>query len=126
MIRRWLRNAIRPLRLLARRFVLLPDPEAGNFVGEDGCLQIAACFVAWNQVEGDYLEFGVYQGRSFAAAYHAIAYHRRQRASLDIDSPEYKRWKECRPRFFAFDSFEGIPAGDGDLDVDFFPGAYRC
>lgn len=72
-------------------------------------------------VEGDYLEFGVWTGRSFADAYHeipkAFAYG--------------KLWnlvKEPRPcRFFAFDSFEGLPEIKGaDADGPFKKGEYCC
>jgi hypothetical protein len=69
---------------------------------------------ASHSVEGDYLEFGVSTGRTFVAAWeHA------QRAGL------------ARMRFFAFDSFRGLPEARG---VDalgfqhaaFEAGAYAC
>lgn len=48
--------------------------------------------LAKSQSGGDYLEFGVYRGRALMAAYFAA-----QRASL------------TDMRFYAFDSFEGLP-----------------
>ena len=121
-----IRRILRPLQLAARRFVMLPLPEEGSFTGTHGCLYTAASFVTWNQVEGDYLEFGVYKGASFAAAYHALHHHRAKHESYGHSSAEYAHWKQTRPRFFAFDSFEGLPEGLGGRQVDYAPGAYSC
>jgi len=53
-------------------------------------------FVQGNSIEGDYLEFGTYQGRSLASAHHIA-----QLYSLK------------KMRFYAFDSFEGLPEIQG-------------
>lgn len=113
-------RAIRLLRERAGRFVF------AKYVGQHGCLNAAMSFVTWNQIEGDYLEFGVYKGHSFAAAYHALRYNRKNYARLGYDSPEYRHWKENPPRFFAFDSFEGLPGGAFERQVDYHEGAYQC
>ncbi len=113
-------KAIRLLRKMAGRFVFT------RYIGSHGCLNAATSFVTWNQIEGDYLEFGVYQGRSMAAAYHAFMYNRKILLNRGYDSPEYRRWKDNPPRFFAFDSFEGLPGGPGERDIDFHTGAYQC
>lgn len=118
-----LRRILRPLRLLAGRIGL---SENGNFTGPHSCIHTAASFVAWNQIEGDYLEFGVYRGESLAVAYHALRRHRREHSASGFDSPEYKGWQANPPRFFAFDSFEGLPSGSVERHVDYFPGAYGC
>ncbi|MFA7295959.1 MAG: TylF/MycF/NovP-related O-methyltransferase [Dehalococcoidia bacterium] len=55
--------------------------------------------------EGDYLEFGVHRGVSVVLA-HDLAQHLGLR----------------RMRFFAFDSFEGLPEGEG---TKFFAGRFR-
>ena len=107
------RKALRPLRILAGRFAI---QDGSNLTGKHGCLHAAASFVTWNQIEGDYLEFGVYQGASMAAAYRALARNHRLHPSSSSDSP----------RFFAFDSFAGLPPGPGQRHVDYFPGAYSC
>ena len=53
---------------------------------------------------GDYLEFGVYKGRSFIEAY-----------------KKSKEMKFDKMRFFAFDSFEGLPElGKNDASFDQF------
>ena len=108
------------LRKWAGRFVFT------RYVGQDGCINAAMAFMTWNQVEGNYLEFGVWKGRSFAAAYHAQMYNRGRHLALAYDTPEYRRWKENRPRFFAFDSFEGLPGGPGERHVDYHEGSYQC
>ena len=118
----WIRNAVRPLRLLAGRFVL----SENSFVGAHGCLRTAASFVAWNQVEGDYLEFGVFRGDSMVAADRALQASRRALPRRPDDPPEYRRFLETPPRLFAFDSFEGLPPGAGARHVDYDAGAYSC
>lgn len=126
MLRKIVNRLVHPLRTLAGRFVILPEPEDGNFVGQHGCLHTAASFATWNQIEGDYLEFGVYRGASFAAAYHALMRNRRMHLADAYQSPDYVRWKQNPPRFFAFDSFEGLPGGDADRMADYVPGAFGC
>ncbi len=59
-------------------------------------------FVAMNRVPGDYLEFGVFEGDNFVAAYHLAQ-------SLGLGSM----------RFHAFDSFDGLPEIAG-IDADGF------
>lgn len=104
-------------------FLRLPP----QYVGNHGCIRTAASHIAYNQIEGDYFEFGVYQGSSFVAAYHEIMRKRREHGQLGYDSPEYNQWKANMPRFFAFDSFEGLPeGGDEKRMVDYDPGAYSC
>jgi hypothetical protein len=81
-------------------------------------IERVARFVACEMIAGDYVEFGVYQGASFQSAYTAFqhgfsariaqtsgnapAEHRAQREAL---------WKNMR--FFAFDSFQGLPELQG-------------
>lgn len=61
----------------------------------------------WNmQIDGDYLEFGVYRGNSFILA-----------ASLA------EKYGMRKMRYFAFDSFEGLPEAEGKK---FNRGDYRC
>ncbi len=58
------------------------------------------------QIEGDYLEFGVFQGNSFILA-----------ARLA------EKYGMNKMRYFAFDSFEGLPEGEGQC---FSKGDYCC
>lgn len=61
-----------------------------------------ASFLAVNKVEGDYLEFGVWEGKSFIFTYHITR--------------KYKWLKKMR--YYAFDSFEGLPeSGQVDLKM---------
>jgi O-methyltransferase len=120
--RRW----IHPLRVLAGRFVILPESEDGNFTGQHGCINTAASFVTWNRIPGDYLEFGVYKGGSFAAAYRAIMRNRATHLAYNYASEEYREWQQHHPRFFAFDSFEGLPGGPAARMADYLPGAFQC
>jgi O-methyltransferase len=58
---------------------------------------------------GDYAEFGVFQGRTFIHAYHRAA--------------SLMPWM----RFFAFDSFDGLPEPRGvDVGGEFWKGQFAC
>lgn len=81
-------------------------------------IERVARFVAYEMIAGDYVEFGVYRGASFVSSYKAFQHgftariaqtsgnapagHRAQREAL---------WKDMR--FFAFDSFQGLPELQG-------------
>lgn len=83
--------------------------------------------MAWNQVAGDYLEFGVWHGHSFATAYTHMMKERDNHMRLGYSGADYDDWKRARPRFFAFDSFAGLPDLPGaERMVDYAPGAYEC
>lgn len=65
-------------------------------------------FISSSKIEGDYLEFGVFQGKTFVSAYHFA-----QRSSLK------------KMRFYGFDSFEGLPDIIGnDKEGEFQKGQY--
>jgi len=69
-------------------------------------------FIAFSKLEGDYLEFGVCEGKSFIAAFRFA-----QMSRLKL------------MKFYAFDSFQGLPEITG-VDVDrfrqFSEGEYSC
>jgi len=85
------------------RRLLADDPIAGN-----NCLRVGVRFVCWNQIPGDYLEFGCGSGRTFIEAYHLF---RNTRASVasELNATDRATLELTRPRFFAFDSYEGLP-----------------
>lgn len=106
-----------------RTFLGIPP----NYIGNNGCLRAAASFAAWNQIPGDYLEFGVWQGDSFSAAHKHITHERANHIGLGYADSDYEAWKRTRPRFFAFDSFAGIPDVEGaEMMVDYQAGSYSC
>lgn len=73
-------------------------------------LQTAFQFVAHHQIKGDYAEFGVFEGKTFAAAFHCAKY---------IGLPNMN--------FHAFDSFEGLPEIAGqDLNGSFHSGEFSA
>jgi len=129
MTKQLVRKMLHPVRLAARRFLMLPSDEKA-YIGPHGCIRTAAQFVTWNQVPGDYFEFGVYRGDTFAAAYHTLCGLRKKHRSRgflgESDSPDFQKWLNDRPRFVAFDSFEGLPPSAGDRHVDYKVGAFAC
>ena len=73
-------------------------------------LETAFGFAFNNRVPGDYLEFGVYEGRTFTDAWEAA-----------------RRYGMSDMHFHAFDSFEGLPEpGPDDAGGAFSGGQFRC
>lgn len=75
-------------------------------------LKTAMKYVEQSSLQGDYLEFGVFEGHAFSMAFHlAQAY--------GLNSM----------KFYAFDSFQGLPAIEG-VDADGFKhfkeGSFQC
>jgi O-methyltransferase len=133
---------LRPVRSLMGRAVIYPDwlYTTAALAGSENAYALlslirrAAMFVASDKIDGDYLEFGVYQGRSFAQSYHALTAAFESRAAAD-DAVNANGEEDCERRemgrnmrFFAFDSFEGLPELEGvDRDgQDFAKGQYAA
>jgi hypothetical protein len=119
------KSLIGRFRRLAWRILGPAVGRSQGYIGQHGCIRCAASFLAWNQIDGDYLEFGVYRGSSFAEAYRAI-WSVRDVVRDFIDNEEVDEWYGRRPKFVAFDSFAGLPGGDTDRHEDYGEGAYSC
>ena len=86
----WQKPSVRasaPFQLFRNLFVYTPREEILDF---------AMHFVQESALEGDYLEFGVFQGHTFAGAFHAA-----------------RRYRLDGIHFYAFDSFCGLPPSSG-------------
>lgn len=105
--------------MLARRAIRFPLIFSSLFYPSP-CEQIlkqAFDYGLHTDLPGDYLEFGVWKGRSFATAFHVWKYVKRNKQALQDT------------RFFAFDSFEGLPEPTLDQDKstgEFKKGQYAC
>lgn len=101
-------------------------------------IYLASDFVCAEYVPGDYLEFGVFRGDSFVAAYHSItnavkdwaSKDRARMAFTDADRAQqaFAQVKRNEIRFFAFDSFDGLPEPEGvdAVSARFTKGRYDC
>jgi hypothetical protein len=125
-----LKRIVYPLRKVAGRFVV-PPPAPRRF-NRDTILFKAASFIAAERIVGDYLEFGVFAGRSLCQAFNSFERAFTERSEIndfDMDEEESAKllrlWKQMR--FFGFDSFQGLPTVTG-LDQNgecFGEGHYR-
>ena len=78
-------------------------------------LEKAMKYVGHSGIKGDYLEFGVWKGRSFSKAYHMSRY--------------VKSSSLAKMQFYAFDSFQGLPEITNVTDKttgEFKRGDYSC
>jgi O-methyltransferase len=108
------KHLLAPMRSLGHRFV--HDPA---WVNRDAMVYKAGFVMAADNVEGDYLEFGVLAGNSFIKAYRSMyAAFRELTSPTDENNvtsedlaARVATWN--RRRFFAFDSFEGLPEVTG-------------
>lgn len=128
------KKALFPIRRLAARFIL-PDY---NPLASPIPIVLAANYICVEEIDGDYLEFGCFRGASFIEAYKTILsaiddWSSLKRISLvytneDQAKEAYKNVRKKQVRFFAFDSFEGLPEIEG-IDKGhskFTKGRYHC
>ncbi len=131
-----LKRILRPFRVAMGKLVLLPErpyvqPEL-DWNASMTLIEKAARFIVNDKIPGDYLEFGVFRGHSFGKAYEAISATFEQRVSTAYNaSPEDNQqrreiWNNVR--YFAFDSFQGLPELDGvdKQTADFAAGQYSA
>jgi len=126
-INKTLRNILYPFRKLVEKFVNVTDKT------NDTILFKAACLTAAEAIEGDYFEFGVYQGTNFKRAYKIINDRYEKECQPHINSVESSvaeiksNWHNIR--YFAFDTFSGLPVPD-EIDKQsysyFTEGNFSC
>lgn len=134
------KKALHPLRRGLTRLVIWDNVWESDqrILNQLQPIYLGADFVCAQYVPGDYLEFGVFRGASFITAYHAITHAVRDWSSLERAQMAYSdseraadaflRVKKSEVRFFAFDSFDGLPepAGMDKLSARFSKGRYDC
>ena len=112
IVKSLLRPIIGPLyRLVLKNVASKIEMEINS---RSNTITCATEFVVFNQVEGDYLEFGVYSGKSFTESYRGLERNKKilQEEGLSLQHDQYEYLK-TETRFFAFDSFQGFPEFSG-------------
>jgi O-methyltransferase len=89
--------------------IRLLDSRLENRMRELGMIAEAFEFQGINDVKGDYLEFGLWQGKTFTYA------HRMKR-----------RYRRHDMLLWGFDSFQGLPPIDDGHDNVWSPGEFAC
>ena len=86
-------------------------------------------FIVYNQIKGDYLEFGVYKGNTLLRTDYWMKIHWQEYLNIFKDhqiDTKYNNDYLLEKRFFAFDSFQGLPASNSkDTPLHFSEGAYK-
>jgi len=98
-------------------------------------IETIARYVFSEAIEGNYLEFGVFRGESFISAYHSMESARKDWASKERNRLAFSDSRNVSEvtikdemRYFAFDSFVGLPEPKG-IDKEnarFREGRYDC
>ncbi len=128
-----MKNILRPLRRLVGRFV-----AEESFEKELKPVDLAARYICSEDIPGDYLEFGVFKGSSFIEAYHKIEHSTKEWSNINRAYQAYSDHRKAEDffgrvarrsiRYFAFDSFDGLPEPKGaDKGHPLFcKGRYDC
>jgi hypothetical protein len=87
-------------------------------------------YVTTSQIEGDYIEFGVYQGNTFIESWRQWKFYEKWVSEQLKSSEEWRKktWSEYsnnKPQFYGIDSFSGIPE-NYESDVHFSEGTYSA
>jgi hypothetical protein len=102
------RNAILPMNFLKNlykklllRFVFpyLPHPNPSRS-SLDSLIGKSARFIACEMIEGDYLEFGIYQGASFINSYYALKKQYEDRINLQIGGASEEKQQRLRQKLW--------------------------
>jgi len=87
-------------------------------------------YITTSQIEGDYIEFGVYQGGTFVESWRQWFSYKKW-VDKQLKSSEKWRneaWNEYshnEPKFYGIDSFSGIPKNN-ESDTHFLEGTYSA
>lgn len=116
-MKKWIKQLLYPIRKAMGRFIIAP-PRIQGYINNNTIISKAATIVQTDKIKGDYLEFGVWTGKSFVEAYKTIE----KISNHWITEPHWFEKLWTKKRFFAFDSFEGLPKPSG---VDCLSQAFR-
>lgn len=98
--------------------------------GAEQLLCDVANFVVFNQIPGDYLEFGIYRGETLARTFALLCSHWEDYREIErvqgVPIAYDERYLDSK-RFIAFDSFQGLPKSSAhDRPLHFVQGVYKA
>lgn len=121
MLKRISGLAGRPYRLATRA-----AGNANRVTGPDGSFSTGASLIAWNQGEGDYLEYRVCRSVSLATSFKAMERNRTIVAHVETPGELLTYRLAAWPHYFAFDDVRRLPARETAGQADYHLGAYDC
>ena len=129
-IMKFIKNLLRPIYRVFYSFI--EKIVVKVLATRSHTIRTSVQFAVFNQVEGDYLEFGVFNGSTFVQAYQEFtdSRHSLQYFQTAHDHKPYQ-YLSSPIKFYAFDSFEGLPAPTGKDANEYTPehwqqGAVSC
>ncbi len=129
-LRNFIKSVIKPLRKILTYLIVEPSVLNSHIAKqvwhETNAFRWAAAYAVKNQIEGDYLEFGVWKGNGFIEAYRQITQYSKRFYEVGVKSTGHKNiFKDMR--FHAFDSFEGLPETKNVSNpIQYFAGNYSA
>lgn len=129
-LRQLIKFFIRPIRKVLTLLIVEPSvlqPHISRQIWHDtNAFRWAAAYIVKNQIEGDYLEFGVWKGNSFIEAYNQINNYSNTFYNVGLRATNEKNMF-VDMKFHAFDSFEGLPETQNTSNpIQYFAGNYSA
>jgi O-methyltransferase len=130
-MKKFFRRVLKPISTILTKFffdIEVVKPQIKKiYWQESNAFKWASSYIIKNQIEGDYLEFGVWKGNSFIEMYRQMKIN----SKIFYETNEKKKPGKIKNifkdmRFHAFDSFEGLPESNLQKPIQYFSGNYSA
>jgi len=128
-MKKYIKHLFKPLAVMFTKLFFDLDtirPQLKKIYWEESnAFKWASSYIIKNQIDGDYLEFGVWKGNSFIEMYRQIKinseifYQNNKNKNIEDLNNIFNEMK-----FHAFDSFDGLPETSSHKPIQYFAGNY--